>query len=235
MGHPETPSAAAGPQGESRFARKPLQRAPRVAGNAPSPVVGQGASHQTAWPLSIKDDNRPSTLFTTPKTPPAPLYTAAQRARRDATRWTLVQGILAPIQFLIFLVSLALVLRWLGTGRGLGIATGSVVVKTLALYAIMITGSIWEKVVFGRYCSLARSSGRTCSRCWCWRCTRPISSHSVRPGALQPHAADGCSRSPPTASYVDQRHAVHPEAARRTSRTPPVLDTAAAIPIGAAT
>ena len=62
-----------------------------------------------------------------------------------------MQGILAPIQFLIFLASLALVLRYLGTERGLGIATGSVVLKTLALYAIMITGSIWEKIVFGRY------------------------------------------------------------------------------------
>ena len=30
-------------------------------------------------------------------------------------------------------------------------ATTSIVVKTLALYAIMITGSIWEKDVFGRY------------------------------------------------------------------------------------
>ena len=80
-----------------------------------------------------------------------PLYTAVQRARRDATRWTLVQGILAPIQFLIFLASLALVLRFLATGTGLALATGSVVVKTLALYAIMVTGSIWEKVVFGRY------------------------------------------------------------------------------------
>ena len=58
---------------------------------------------------------------------------------------------LAPIQFLIFLLSLGLVLRYLATGEGLAVATGSVVVKTLALYAIMITGSIWEKVVFGRY------------------------------------------------------------------------------------
>ena len=31
------------------------------------------------------------------------------------------------------------------------LAIASVVVKTLVLYAIMITGSIWEKVVFGRY------------------------------------------------------------------------------------
>jgi 3-vinyl bacteriochlorophyllide hydratase len=37
------------------------------------------------------------------------------------------------------------------TGEGLEIANESVVVKTLALYTIMVTGCIWEKVVFGRY------------------------------------------------------------------------------------
>jgi 3-vinyl bacteriochlorophyllide hydratase len=45
------------------------------------------------------------------------LYTPAQRARRDASGWTLVQGILAPVQFLIFLVSLYLVVRSLQTGE----------------------------------------------------------------------------------------------------------------------
>jgi 3-vinyl bacteriochlorophyllide hydratase len=80
-----------------------------------------------------------------------PLYTAEQRIRRDTSGWTTVQGVLAPIQFLIFLVSLVLVLRYLSTGNGFAAATASIVVKTLALYAIMITGAIWEKVVFGRY------------------------------------------------------------------------------------
>jgi 3-vinyl bacteriochlorophyllide hydratase len=80
-----------------------------------------------------------------------PLYTAEERRRRDASVWTLVQGVLAPAQFFIFLVSLILVLRYLATGEGEAAATVSVVVKTLALYAIMITGSIWEKEVFGRY------------------------------------------------------------------------------------
>jgi 3-vinyl bacteriochlorophyllide hydratase len=80
-----------------------------------------------------------------------PLYTDEQRRRRDASAWTLVQGVLAPVQFLVFLVSLILVVRYLVTGAGETAATLSVVVKTLALYAIMITGSIWEKVVFGRY------------------------------------------------------------------------------------
>jgi 3-vinyl bacteriochlorophyllide hydratase len=81
----------------------------------------------------------------------SPLYTPAQRVRRDASVWTLVQGVLAPIQFLVFLVSLVLVLTYLTTGNGLEIALWSVVVKTLALYIIMITGCIWEKDVFGQY------------------------------------------------------------------------------------
>ncbi|MCU0926933.1 MAG: 2-vinyl bacteriochlorophyllide hydratase [Hydrogenophaga sp.] len=80
-----------------------------------------------------------------------PLYTPEERQRRDATVWTLVQGLLAPVQFLVFLVSLGLVLRFLFSGEGEQAATVSVVVKTLTLYAIMITGCIWEKVVFGQY------------------------------------------------------------------------------------
>ena len=80
-----------------------------------------------------------------------PLYTPAQRVRRDASVWTLVQGLLAPVQFLVFLISLALVMRFLWTGEGQSAATVSVVVKTLALYTIMITGCIWEKAVFGQY------------------------------------------------------------------------------------
>lgn len=79
------------------------------------------------------------------------LYTPDQRARRDATPWTLVQGILAPVQFLVFLISLALVIHYLMTGEGFALATWSVVIKTLVLYTIMVTGAIWEKVVFGRY------------------------------------------------------------------------------------
>ncbi|MDP4003794.1 2-vinyl bacteriochlorophyllide hydratase [Methylobacterium sp. NEAU K] len=83
--------------------------------------------------------------------PARPLYTQAERRRRDGSPWTLVQGLLAPLQFAIFLVSLILVLRALATGHGLLAAQVSVVVKTLALYAIMVTGSIWEKAVFGRW------------------------------------------------------------------------------------
>ncbi|MBB6227250.1 2-vinyl bacteriochlorophyllide hydratase [Polymorphobacter multimanifer] len=80
-----------------------------------------------------------------------PLYTPEERVRRDASRWTLVQGLLAPVQFLIFGVSLYLVLDYLRTGENKEWAEWSVVVKTMALYTIMITGAIWEKVVFGKY------------------------------------------------------------------------------------
>jgi len=80
-----------------------------------------------------------------------PLYTSEERARRDATVWTLVQGVLAPVQFIVFLISVVLVVRYLQTGQGEMAATFSIVLKTLLLYTIMITGCIWEKVVFGRY------------------------------------------------------------------------------------
>ncbi|MFN3459483.1 MAG: 2-vinyl bacteriochlorophyllide hydratase [Oceanibaculum sp.] len=79
------------------------------------------------------------------------LYTDEERRRRDRSVWTLVQGVLAPVQFLAFLISLALILRYLATGDDLFAAQISIVVKTLTLYAIMVTGSIWEKEVFGRY------------------------------------------------------------------------------------
>jgi 3-vinyl bacteriochlorophyllide hydratase len=79
------------------------------------------------------------------------LYTEDQRRRRDQSRWTLVQGILAPTQFVVFLASVVLVARFLLTGEGYWIASASVVLKTAVLYAIMITGSLWEHDVYGRY------------------------------------------------------------------------------------
>jgi 3-vinyl bacteriochlorophyllide hydratase len=83
--------------------------------------------------------------------PRSRLYTAEERARRDASPWTIVQGVLAPAQFLAFAVSLVLVLRFLWTGEGYLAATVSILVKTGFLYLIMVTGAIWEKVVFGQY------------------------------------------------------------------------------------
>jgi len=78
-----------------------------------------------------------------------PLYTPEERVRRDRSPWTWVQAVLAPLQFLAFLVSLWLVLRYLQTGEGAVAATVSVLIKTAFLYAIMVTGAIWEREVFG--------------------------------------------------------------------------------------
>ncbi len=79
------------------------------------------------------------------------LYTPEERQRRDKSPWTKVQGVLALLQLLIFAVSLALVLRYLSTGEGFLLASISIILKTLVLYTIMVTGSIWEKDVFGCY------------------------------------------------------------------------------------
>ncbi len=80
-----------------------------------------------------------------------PLYSPEERIRRDSSPWTIVQGVLAPLQFAVFLVSLVLVMRYLMTGNGAYAATFSIVVKTFVLYTIMVTGAIWEKKVFGQY------------------------------------------------------------------------------------
>jgi 3-vinyl bacteriochlorophyllide hydratase len=79
------------------------------------------------------------------------LYSAEERVRRDSSKWTLVQGILAAFQFFVFLISLLLVLHTLATGNGAFAANISVIFKTLVLYTIMITGALWEKEVFGQY------------------------------------------------------------------------------------
>lgn len=78
-------------------------------------------------------------------------YSDAERARRDASPWTRVQGVLAPLQFIAFLISLWLIIGYVNDGRGAQAASVSVIIKTLLLYAIMITGSLWEKAVFGRW------------------------------------------------------------------------------------
>jgi 3-vinyl bacteriochlorophyllide hydratase len=83
--------------------------------------------------------------------PSRQLYTPEERARRDATVWTTVQGVLAPLQFLVFIASLALVIRFMVTGAGYDAATISIIIKTFILLTIMVTGAIWEKVVFGQY------------------------------------------------------------------------------------
>ena len=81
----------------------------------------------------------------------AGLYSPEERVRRDNTIWTPVQGFLAAFQFIVFGVSVCLITRFMVTGEGEMLAVWSVVFKTLVLYTIMVTGSIWEKVVFDKW------------------------------------------------------------------------------------
>ena len=70
------------------------------------------------------------------------LYTPEQRKRRDSSVWTLVQGVLAPLQFLAFALSLVFVINFLANGTGYSAAVLSVLIKTGFLYTIMVTGAI---------------------------------------------------------------------------------------------
>ena len=79
------------------------------------------------------------------------MYTPEQLLRRDRSRWTRVQAVLAPVQFLAFLVSFGLVARYLTTGQGYLAANISVLIKIALLWAITITGMIWEKEILGHY------------------------------------------------------------------------------------
>lgn len=79
------------------------------------------------------------------------MYTPEQLRRREASKWTKVQIILAPIQFLVFIISFALVIRYLVTGEGHDIATFSIWLKIALIWALTITGMLWEYDMFDHY------------------------------------------------------------------------------------
>ncbi|MEL6922108.1 MAG: 2-vinyl bacteriochlorophyllide hydratase, partial [Pseudomonadota bacterium] len=115
--------------------------------------MGHGSSQRAIQTPATQTPTaaRPHNVQTAASSHSVGLYTAEERQRRDETIWTLVQGILAPVQFVVFLISLGLVLVTLTSGDYYALTTASIVIKTLILYTIMVTGAIWEKVVFGRY------------------------------------------------------------------------------------
>jgi 3-vinyl bacteriochlorophyllide hydratase len=77
-------------------------------------------------------------------------YTSDQLRRRDQSLWTPVQAIAAAIQFIIFVTSLVLVIRFFSTGQGYELATVFGVAKVLLLYFMTVTGIAWEDEVFGQ-------------------------------------------------------------------------------------
>ncbi|MCB8924215.1 MAG: 2-vinyl bacteriochlorophyllide hydratase [Ardenticatenaceae bacterium] len=78
-------------------------------------------------------------------------YTPEQLERRNNSKWTLVQAVLAPLQFLMFIISFSLVVRYLFTGEGYVLANVTVLIKISLLWLITITGMIWEKEIFGHW------------------------------------------------------------------------------------
>ncbi|NTV03129.1 MAG: 2-vinyl bacteriochlorophyllide hydratase [Chlorobiaceae bacterium] len=82
-----------------------------------------------------------------------PRYTPEQLEKRNASRWTTVQAILAPIQFLIFLAGLTV--TWLFTQQlwitDFGWITFFVTLKTFMLVLIFVTGGFFELEVFGHF------------------------------------------------------------------------------------
>ncbi|MBX0326166.1 2-vinyl bacteriochlorophyllide hydratase [Oscillochloris sp. ZM17-4] len=79
------------------------------------------------------------------------MYTPDQLARRERSKWTRVQIILAPIQFVAFLISFGLVIHYLVTGQGYLAATISIWVKIALIWALTITGMLWEYDMYDHY------------------------------------------------------------------------------------
>ena len=79
------------------------------------------------------------------------MYTAEQLEKRNNSKWTTVQAILGPVQFIAFIISFWLVIRYLSTGEGYMITNISVIIKIALLWLITITGMIWEKEVYGHW------------------------------------------------------------------------------------
>ncbi len=78
-------------------------------------------------------------------------YTPEQMMRRQQSKWTIVQAILAPLQLLTFIVSVTLIIRYLSTGLDYEITTISILIKIGLMWLITITGMLWEKEVFGQW------------------------------------------------------------------------------------
>jgi 3-vinyl bacteriochlorophyllide hydratase len=79
-------------------------------------------------------------------------YTAEQIQRRRESKWTMVQIVGAPIQFVIFLISAGFVVYSLVSGgEAFELTNATIIIKILTLYIMFVTGALWEKDVFGHY------------------------------------------------------------------------------------
>jgi 3-vinyl bacteriochlorophyllide hydratase len=79
------------------------------------------------------------------------MYTAEQRAMRQASRWTPVMMVCGLAQLLIIFVSIYLVIRFLNTGQGYTGATITVLVNIVLLWVNTVVGMLWEKEIYNHY------------------------------------------------------------------------------------
>ena len=78
-------------------------------------------------------------------------YTPEQYERRRKSKWTMVQIIGAPLQLMVFFISLGFVLYTYATDQLFEVTTTTIFLKIVFLYFMCITGMFWEKDVFDHY------------------------------------------------------------------------------------
>jgi len=78
-----------------------------------------------------------------------PRYTPEQLRKRNNSVWTKVQLILAPIQFVVFIIGVILtVMYYTGSLENFSLVTWALLIKTIFLVVLFVTGAFFEKEVF---------------------------------------------------------------------------------------
>lgn len=82
-----------------------------------------------------------------------PRYTPEQLAKRNASVWTEIQILLAPVQFVIFLTGIGLNALYASNPASIDFFWISVAIlfKTLFFVILFITGMFFEKDIFGKW------------------------------------------------------------------------------------
>lgn len=81
-----------------------------------------------------------------------PRYTPEQLRMRNRSVWTKVQIFLAPIQFVVFIVGFILTyLYYVGEIQNFDVVTYAIVVKTIFIVVLFVTGAFFEKEIFGKW------------------------------------------------------------------------------------
>ena len=78
-----------------------------------------------------------------------PRYTPEQLRKRNNSVWTTVQLVLAPIQFVVFIVGVILTFMYYnGSLENFSLVTWALLIKTIFLVVLFVTGAFFEKEIF---------------------------------------------------------------------------------------